>query len=400
MVGDRRHGARHRALADRAAVPARHTRVHADRHPAHARARLRVRDARLLRGAGRPPGRPRAAPDAAGQARLQPRAVRARHGRADRHRSLRRVRRPGLRVDDLGRRARGDADRRRADDRADPRRDVADRGLRLARSGAPDVRHGPRGHDHRHDPGARRRHPLDRAAGGDAAAADPDPGRDRGVPGVRARARRPREGGLPRRDQPHPVRLARGRRRARGPARGCARSLPRRAGRGHPVRRRRRGDTADRARPGPRPRVARARGRRDRRRAADVRGRLRGGGGADGAVPRHARSLPRAARRPPRPARRVARRGSRDRHDHAREPLRPRARLHGRRPRAVRDADRQRERRAAVRPPRAGRRRAARPAGPAPAPGPPRPAHRARQPLAVHPAGPRGAAAHTRARSP
>ena len=48
-------------------------------------------------------------------------------------------------------------DRRRADDRADPRRDRADRGPRLARSGAPDVRPGPRGHDHGHGHGARLR---------------------------------------------------------------------------------------------------------------------------------------------------------------------------------------------------------------------------------------------------
>ena len=50
---------------------------------------------------------------------------------------------------------------------------------------------------------------------------------------------------------------------------------------------------------------------------------------------------------------------------------RPLARLHRRRPHPVRDAGRQRERRASVRPPRARRLRAARPAGPAPAPGPP-----------------------------
>ena len=53
-------------------------------------------------------------------------------------------------------------------------------------------------------------------------------------------------------------------------------------------------------------------------------------------------------------------------------------------------------RRAPVRPARAGRLRAARPAGPAPAPGPSRPADRARQPRAVQPAGARGA----RARAP
>ena len=124
--------------------------VHADRRPADARARLRDRHARLLRRAGRLAGRAGAPPDAAGQARLQPRAVRARDGRADRRRAPGRLRRPGLRVDHVGRRARGDPDRRRAGDRADPRGDGADRGPRLARSGAPDVRHGPGGHDDRH----------------------------------------------------------------------------------------------------------------------------------------------------------------------------------------------------------------------------------------------------------
>ena len=86
---------------------------------------------------------------------------------------------------------------------------------------------------------------------------------------------------------------------------------------------------------------------------------------------------------------------------HARQPLRPHARLHRRRPRAVRHAGRQRVRRAAVRPPRAGRHRAARPAGPAHPPGPPRPADRARQPRAVLAAGARGARdRRRRARSP
>ena len=110
-------------------------------------------------------------------------------------------------------------------------------------------------------------------------------------------------------------------------------------------------------------------------------------------LPRDARPVPPAARRPARHARRAARRGARDRHDHAREPLRARARLPRQRPRPVRDAGRQRERRAAVRPPRARRGRAARPPGAAPAPGPARPAHRARQPLPVQPAGARGARA-------
>ena len=271
LVGARPHGARHRALAGRAGVPAQHALVLADRHPADARARLRDRHARLLRRAGRLARRAAAAPAAAGQVRLQPRAVRARDGRADRRRAPGRLRRPGLRVDHVGRRARRDPDRRRADDRADPRRDGADRGPRLARSGAPDVRHGPRGHDHRHGDGARLRHPLDRAARGDAAAADPDPDRLRRLPRVRQGAPGPREGAVPLRGQPHPVRVARGRRRARGPARAGARGLPRRAGRGHPLRRRRRRAAAHQPRPGQRPRGDGARRRRGSRRAARVR---------------------------------------------------------------------------------------------------------------------------------
>ena len=297
----------------------------------------------------------------------------------------------------------GDPDRRRADDRADPRRDRADRGPRLARPGAPDVRHGPRGHDHRHGDGAR----LRRSSG--SSGPRPTPlllvpilDRLRRLPRLRPRARGPREGQVPLRGQPHAVRVARGRRRARGPARAGARGLPRRAGRGHPVRRRRRRAAAHQPRPGHRPRGDGAGRRRRGRRAAHA-----APTGSDAAVallapfPATLDPYLAAARRPPRHARRAARRGPRDRHDHAREPLRPLARLHRRRPRAVRDAGRQRERRAAVRPPRAGRLRAARPAGPAPAPGPPRPAHRARQPLAVQPAGARGArAGHARARSP
>ena len=119
--------------------------------------------------------------------------------------------------------------------------------------------------------GARRRHPLDRAAGGDAAAADPDPDRLRRLPRVRPGARGPREGEVPLRGQPHPVRVARGRRRARGPARGSARGLPRRAGRGHPLRRRRRRAAAHRPRPGHRPRGDGARRRGGGHGAAHVR---------------------------------------------------------------------------------------------------------------------------------
>ncbi len=69
-----------------------------------------------------------------------------------------------------------------------------------------------------------------------------------------------------------------------------------------------------------------------------------------------------------------------------------------RRPQTVRDAGRQCQRGAAARPARARGLHAARTAGPTPAPGPPRPAHRARQPRAVQPAGARGPRARRRRR--
>ena len=175
VVGTRHHGVRHRALAGRAGVPAQLALVLADRRPADARADLHERHARLRRRHGRRARRAAAAPGAGGQVRLQPRAVRARDIGADRHRASGRLHRPGLRLDHVGRRARRVADRERADDRADPRRDGADRGQGVARPGARDVRPGPCGHDRRHGDGARLRHRLDRATRGDAPAADPDP---------------------------------------------------------------------------------------------------------------------------------------------------------------------------------------------------------------------------------
>ena len=77
-------------------------------------------------------------------------------------------------------------------------------------------------------------------------------------------------------------------------------------------------------------------------------------------------------------------RGARDRRDHARQPLRGRALVRPRRPAAARHARRQRQRRAPVRPPRAGRQPAVAAPGAAPPPGLPRPAHEPCQPLAVH----------------
>ena len=136
----------------------------------------------------------------------------------------------------------------------------------------------------------------------------------------------------------------------------------------------------------------------------DAAGRPRGGGRA-ALLPRTPTARSRSWRRSPTSVagylsergvrhahdRRAARREPGDRHDHAGQPLRPHPRLHGGRPGAVRHAGRQRLRRAAVRPARAGRVRAARAPGPAPAPGQPRPAHRPGQPRAVRPAGARGA---------
>ena len=91
---------------------------------------------------------------------------------------------------------------------------------------------------------------------------------------------------------------------------------------------------------------------------------------------------------------------ARDRHDHARQPLRRDPLVQRRRPEAVRDARQQRQRRAPVRPPRAGGAPAARAAGAAPPPGLPRPAHRPRQPRPVHQPGQGRARGAARARSP
>ena len=103
------------------------------------------------------------------------------------------------------------------------------------------------------------------------------------------------------------------------------------------------------------------------------------------------------ARHPPRDDRDAPGRGAHDRHDHARQPRRPRALLRRRRPAPAGGAGQQRGRRAPVRPARAGRQQAAVAAGPAPPPGLPRPAHRPPEPHAVHGARARGARRRRRA---
>ena len=87
---------------------------------------------------------------------------------------------------------------------------------------------------------------------------------------------------------------------------------------------------------------------------------------------------------PPCDGRDAAGREPHDRHDHARQPAGDRARLQRRGPAATRAAGQQRQRRVAVRPPRAGRDQAAHAAGAAPPPGLPRPADRPSEPHAVH----------------
>ena len=117
--------------------------------------------------------------------------------------------------------------------------------------------------------------------------------------------------------------------------------------------------------------------RADRRRAP---GRL-----AHPAVrPGAAAGLPGGARHPARHGRDAAGREPHDRHDHAREPVRDRARLRRGGSAAARGAGQQRQRRAPVRPPRAGRHQAACAPGAAAPSGLPRFADRAAQPLAVH----------------
>ena len=103
------------------------------------------------------------------------------------------------------------------------------------------------------------------------------------------------------------------------------------------------------------------------------------------------RGASRAARHPPRDGRDAPGREPHDRHDHAREPLRDRARLRPGGPAPARGARQQRKRRAAIRPARAGGHQAARAPGAAPPSGLPRSAHRPAEPLAVHGAGPGGA---------
>ena len=92
-------------------------------------------------------------------------------------------------------------------------------------------------------------------------------------------------------------------------------------------------------------------------------------------------------RRPQRHGRDASRGEPDDRRDHAREPLRDRARIQPRGSPPARGAGQQRERGAAVRPARAGRRQAAEPPGAAPSPGVPRPTDRSPEPDAVHGSG-------------
>ena len=207
--------------------------------------------------------------------------------------------------------------------------------------------------------------------------------------GVRPRARPQREGRVPLRGQPHAVALTGDRRRHRGTARPCARRVPRRPRRDHPVL----GTAAPRCAPASARTASATRWSRSTpgppRRCA-----IRA---ADGPVTLsapldlRARAALRGPRRPQRHDGGPARRGPHRRHGHGRQPRRDQPQLRQRRPRAVRHARGQRQRRAAVRPPGRGRVRAggAR-AAPAP-PGPPRPAHRAGQPRPVHRSRQRGA---------
>ena len=89
----------------------------------------------------------------------------------------------------------------------------------------------------------------------------------------------------PLRGEPNPVRIARGRRRARGPARTGARGLPRRAGRGRPVRCRRWRAVAHQPRPGHRPRGDGAARRSGGQRPPHIRRGLRRRGRTAGTVP-------------------------------------------------------------------------------------------------------------------
>ena len=194
--------------------------------------------------------------------------------------------------------------------------------------------------------------------------------------------------------------LARGRRGAGSAARPLAGGLQRRRRRGPAVHRRRRA-AAHHARPRRPPHDDGARRPRDRRRARRPRRRR-----APRRQPHPALRLPAparahaGARHPPRDDRDAPGRGAHDRHDHARQPRRPRALLRRRRPAPAGGAGQQRGRRAPVRPARAGRQQAAVAAGPAPPPGLPRPAHRPPEPHAVHGARARGARRRRRRRRP
>ncbi len=138
---------------------------------------------------------------------------------------------------------------------------------------------------------------------------------------------------------------------------------------------------------------------RDRRRARRLRRRREPRRLPHPAVRLPAPARPHAGpRHPPRDDRHAPRRGAHDRHDHARQPRRPRALLRRRRPAPAGGARQQRRGRAPVRPARAGRQQARGPAGPAAPPGLPRPAHGPPEPHAVHGARAPGARRRRRGR--
>ena len=178
---------------------------------------------------------------------------------------------------------------------------------------------------------------------------------------------------VPLRGHAHAVALARDGARARGPAGALAGVVPRRDGRDRAVRLRGQPAAADHAGawgvqgghgadgPGRRRGAARPRGRGPTRTPHRAAVRLRA-----------AAALPRRPHGDRRDGRRAAGRGPGDRDDHARQPLWRDPFVHRRGPEALRDARQQRERRAAIRPPRAGRPPAARAAGAAAPPGVPR----------------------------
>ena len=218
------------------------------------------------------------------------------------------------------------------------------------------------------------------------------------LPRLRLRAQARRAAGVPLRGQPHAVALARDRRGARGPAGPLAGRVPRRARRDHPVER----PTSRRCAPRSAPATTRRSWPRSTPAVAVDLQSLVSHERPVVTLPDAARGSAVAeylqrARRPQGDAGDAPRRGPRDRHADALQPLRRGARLLGRRPQAVRDARQQRQRRAPVRPARAGDRAARGPPAAAAPPGLPRLADRPAQPRAVHRQRPRGARRGARA---